>query len=122
LNYPFSPTVDLINKGQGTLTVSDIAVSGGAWLKKDVLAPYYAIDPTGLPVGTSSGSITFTSNAVNGTVTVPVDLQILPKGPPVIFFNQVVNNATFVPGETVAQGDVMIVKGDQLSFSPYTPG
>jgi uncharacterized protein (TIGR03437 family) len=121
LNYPFSPTVTLSNAGQGTIAVSDTAVSGGAWLKKDVVESFFAIDPTGLPVGTTSGSITFTSNAVNGTVTVPVDLQIVPKGPPLIFFNQVVNNATFAP-ETVAQGDVMIVKGEQLSFSPYTPG
>jgi len=122
LAYPFSPIVTLSNAGQGTLTVSDTAVSGGAWLKKDALSGFFAIDPTGLPVGTSSGSITFTSNAVNGTVTVPVDLQIVPKGPPLISFQGVLNNATFVPGETVGQGDVMIVKGEQLSFSPYTPG
>ena len=66
--------------GREALRSPDTAVSGGAWLKKDVVPPFFAIDPTGLPVGTSSGSITFTSNAVNGTWTVPVDLQIVPKG------------------------------------------
>ena len=55
-------------------------------VKKDVARLVLCDRPTGLPVGTSTGSITFTSNAVNGTVTVPVDLQIVPKGPPLIFF------------------------------------
>ncbi len=121
LTYPFSPTVALTNGGQGTLSIQDTTVTG-AFLKKDVIPPFFAIDPAGLAVGTTSGSIAFTSNAVNGTVTVPVDLQIIPKGPPVIFYQGVLDNATFVPGDTVAQGDVMVVKGEQLSFSPYTPG
>jgi uncharacterized protein (TIGR03437 family) len=122
LLYPFSPTVSVTNLGQGSLAVSSTAVSGGSWLKQDVIPPFFTIDPTGLPVGTSSGSITFTSNAVNGTLTVPVDLQIVPKGPPLIFFQGVLNNGTFEPGDAVSQGDIVIVKGEQLSFSPYTPG
>src|SRR5204862_6664041 len=94
----------------------------GSFLKKDVIPPFFAVDPTGLPVGSSSGSITFTSNAVNGTVTVPVDLQIIPKAAPLIFYQGVLDNGTFVPGDTAAQGDIMIVKGEQLSFSAFTPG
>jgi uncharacterized protein (TIGR03437 family) len=103
------------------LTVQDAAVSG-SFLKKDAVASFFDIDPTGLPVGSSSGSITFTSNAVNGTLTVPVDLQVVAKGSPSIFFQGVLNNATFVPGDTVSQGDIVVVKGEQLSFSPFTPG
>jgi uncharacterized protein (TIGR03437 family) len=121
LIYPFSPFVQLTNAGQGTLTVSDTSVIG-AFIKKDAVASFFAIDPTGLPVGTSSGSIVFTSNAVGGTTTVPVDLQIVAKGSPSIFYQGVLDNATFVPGDTVAQGDILVVKGDQLSFSPFTPG
>jgi uncharacterized protein (TIGR03437 family) len=122
LVYPFSPIVSLSNAGQGTLTIQDTAVSGGSWIKKDVVPPFFAIDPAGLPVGKVSGSITFTTNAVNGTVTVPVDLQIVPKGAPTISFQGVLDNATFVPGDTVSQGDILVVKGEQLSFSGYTPG
>jgi uncharacterized protein (TIGR03437 family) len=97
-------------------------VISGAWLKKDVVAGFFAIDPAGLAPGSNSGSVTFTSNAANGAVTVPVDLQIVAKGNPLIYFQGVLDNGTFVPGDTVAQGDVMVVKGEQLSFSPYTPG
>jgi uncharacterized protein (TIGR03437 family) len=122
LQYPFSPIVTVGNAGQGSLTVSDTSVTGGNWIKKDVVAGFFAIDPTGLPVGTNTGSIVFTSNAVNGTVTVPVELQVVAKRPPSIFFQGVLDNATFIPGDTVAQGDIMIVKGEQLSFTQYTPG
>ncbi len=122
LQYPFSPIVTVSNAGQGALTVSDTSVTGGNWIKKDVVPGFFAIDPTGLPVGTSTGSIVFTSNAVNGTLTVPVELQIVAKRPPSIFFQGVLDNATFVPGDTVSQGDIMVVKGEQLSFSPFTPG
>lgn len=122
LVYPFSPIVSLSNVGAGTLTIQDTTVSGGAWLKKDVIPPFFAIDPAGLSVGKNSGAIAFTTNAANGTVTVPVDLIIVPKGAPTVFYQGVLDNATFVPGDTVSQGDIMIVKGEQLSTSGYTPG
>jgi uncharacterized protein (TIGR03437 family) len=121
LAYPFSPIILLNNAGAGTLTVTDTAITG-AWMKKDVVPGFFAIDPTGLSPGSNSGSVTFTSNAVNGPITVPVDLQIVAKGNPLIYFQGVLDNGTFVPGDTVAQGDVMVVKGEQLSFNPYTPG
>jgi len=119
LQYPFSPFVSVSNAGQGSLTVSDTAVSGGAWLKKDVVNGFFLIDPTGMAAGTSTGSIAFTTNAVNATVTVPVQLQIVAKAAPSIIYQGVTDNATFVPGDTVAQGDIMVVKGEQLSFSPF---
>jgi uncharacterized protein (TIGR03437 family) len=121
LLYPFSPTVSVSNAGQGTLTTTATTTTG-AFIKNDVVAPFFAIDPTGLPVGTASGSIVFTTNAVTGTTTVPVDLVIVPKAPPSIFFQGVLDNATFVPGDSVSQGDILVVKGEQLSFSPFTPG
>jgi uncharacterized protein (TIGR03437 family) len=121
LAYPFSPVVLLNNAGQGTLTITDTTVTG-SWIKKDVVPGFFAIDPSGLSPGTNSGSVAFTSNAANGTVTVPVDLQIVAKGNPLVYYQGVLDNGTFVPGDTVAQGDVMVVKGEQLSFSPYTPG
>src|SRR6185437_15962698 len=55
--------------------------------------------------------------AANGTVTVPVDLRIVPKAEPLIYYQGVQNNATFAPGESVAQGDILALKGEQLSFS-----
>jgi uncharacterized protein (TIGR03437 family) len=120
LQYPFSPIVTISNAGQGALTVSDTSVTGGNWISKDVVAGFFKIDPAGLPVGTNTGSIVFTSNAVNGTVTVPVELQIVAKAQPTILFQGVANNVTFDATEIVAQGDIMIVKGEQLSLDKFT--
>ncbi len=125
LTYPFSANVVLYNAGQGTLTAEAPTITG-SWLKPDnvpgygVVPGYYSIDPTGLATGDYPGSLAFASNAANGTVTVPIDLQIVPKGNPLIYYQGVLDNATFVPGDTVAQGDILVVKGEQLSFSPLT--
>jgi len=123
LVYPFDPTVTLVNAGQGTLTTGNMTLSGGSWIKPDTLVPsFISIDPTGLSVGDNQGSVTIASNAVNAPAKVPVDLQIVDKGPPLIYYQGVLDNGTFVPGDTVCPGDIMIVKGEQLSFSAFTPG
>ncbi len=120
LVYPFSPTILLNNAGQGALSVQTPTITG-SWLKQDPVTQYvpgfYEIDPTGLAVGDNPGSVTFTSNAANGAVTVPVDLQIVPQAAPQIYYQGVQNNATFLPGDPVAPGDILVVKGEQLTFS-----
>jgi uncharacterized protein (TIGR03437 family) len=123
LVYPFDPIVTLVNLGQGTLTTGNMTLSGGSWIKPDTAVPsFISIDPTGLAVGDNTGSVTIDSNAANAPVKVPVDLQVVDKGAPLIFYQGVLDNGTFVPGDTVCPGDIMIVKGEQLSFSPFTPG
>jgi len=123
LVYPFDPLISLTNTGQGTLTQGAFTTTGGAWLKPDPLVPtlFLAIDPTGLS-GDNTGTVSVPSNAVNSPTTIPVDVQIVPKGAPYIFYQGVLDNGTFVPGDTVAQGDVMVVKGEQLSFAAFTSG
>lgn len=123
LVYPFDPIVTLVNAGRGTLTTGNVTLSGGSWIKPDTLVPSFtSIDPTGLSNGDNKGSVTLASNAANSPTTVPVDLQIVDKGAPLIFYQGVLDNGTFVPGDTVCPGDIMIVKGEQFSFSPFTPG
>jgi uncharacterized protein (TIGR03437 family) len=117
---PFSPAVGLINAGTGTLVQQPLAVSGGSWISAS--AGGLTFDSTGLDTGDHTGSIALASNAVNGSVTVPVDFQVVAKGPPLIYYQGVLDNATFIPGDTVAQGDVMVVKGEQLSFKPFAAG
>ena len=84
LQYPFSPIVSLSNAGQGTLTVNGTTATAAPGIKNGRRCRRSSpIDPTGLPVGTSSGSITFTTNAVNGDGRpFPSTSQIVPKGPP----------------------------------------
>lgn len=123
LVYPFDPYISVANIGQGTLTSQAFTTSGGSWLKPDPLVPVFlAIDPTGLSTGDNTGMVTIPANAVNAPVTIPVDLQIVAKGAPYIYYQGVLDNGTFVPGDTVAQGDVMVIKGEQLSFSAFTEG
>jgi uncharacterized protein (TIGR03437 family) len=122
LVYPFDPFVALANLGQGTLTPGNVTTSGGSWIKPDTAVPgYVSIDPTGLS-GDNKGSVTLASNAANSPTTVAVDLQIVDKAAPLIYYQGVLDNATSVPGDRVAPGDIMALKGEQLSFSPFTPG
>ncbi len=121
--YPFSIPIALTNLGLGTLTTGAITTSGGTWLKPDpAINTFMAIDPAGLAVGSYTGTVTVASTAVNAPTTIPVTLEIVAKGAPLIDYQGVLDNGTFIPGDTVAQGDVMVVKGGQFSAAPFTAG
>jgi uncharacterized protein (TIGR03437 family) len=121
LVYPFDPIVSLTNLGQGTLTPGATTLTGGSWIMPDKLVPgFISIDPTGLSDGDNTGSVTIASNAANAPTVVPVDLQIVDKGAPLIYYQGVLDNGTSVPGDTVCPGDIMIIKGEQLSFTATT--
>ncbi|HYW41580.1 MAG TPA: hypothetical protein VE959_01910 [Bryobacteraceae bacterium] len=122
LVYPFSIFVGLTNTGLGSLAVGSITTSGGTWIKQDTVPSFIAIDPSGMDPGTYNGTVAIASNAVNGPSNIPVNLTIVAKGAPLIYYQGVLDNGTFVPGDTVSQGDIMVAKGEQLSFSAFTPG
>jgi len=121
---PFSPAVGLSNIGLGNLTAQTPVITtsscGSTWIAYG--AGGLTFDTAGLSAGVCKANIALASDAVNGTQNVPVTLTVVPKGPPVINYQGVLDNATFIAGDTVSPGDVMVVKGDQLSLSPYTPG
>jgi uncharacterized protein (TIGR03437 family) len=124
--------ISLANLGQGTLRIQDAKSAGAAW----IAAAFYSIggmyadaarvtiDPKGLAPGTYSDAVTISSNAVayagaqgdKTSLTVPVDLEIVAAGPPVVDFQGVLDNAIFNPGDTIARGDIVAVKGQQLSM------
>jgi uncharacterized protein (TIGR03437 family) len=116
--------IDLNNAGTDSLSGISASASGGAWLAATSASSHVSvtIDVGSMAPGRYSGSVAIASNAANATVTVPVQLEVVPKGPPVIDFQGVQDNGTFVPGDTVAQGDIMVVKGEQLSHAPITFG
>jgi uncharacterized protein (TIGR03437 family) len=119
-----STAVAVNNLGQGTLTVQGAVASGGSW----VTAASYAggavltFDAGTLAPGTYTGSVVISSNAANGSLTVPIEFTVEAQGAPSIPFQGVVDNGTFKAGDTVGRGDVMVVLGDQLSFGPLTLG
>jgi uncharacterized protein (TIGR03437 family) len=120
VTYPFLPFVSLSNAGLGTLKVQDVSGSGpgvGAYVYADLAI--VSVDPGSLaPSLYNDGLVTIQCNAANCPIQVPVTLEIVPRGPPVIGYRGVVDNAAFVPGIPVAPGDVLIAKGEQLSMSP----
>jgi uncharacterized protein (TIGR03437 family) len=124
--------IALTNLGLGTLTVTAatpaISTCGATWLTVTPTSTGAALtlDPTGQPVGTCSATLTFTTNAVNTLTPVPVTMQVVAQGAPLIYYQGVVDNATFTPGGSVSPGDIVVAKGEQFSFAAapnaYTAG
>jgi uncharacterized protein (TIGR03437 family) len=134
----YTTAIALTNLGQGTLHVQDARTSGAAWI---TASPYAAggliADGAAITINNTSAlapgiykeGITFTSNAAayagalgdTTSLTVPVELEVVAAGPPVIDFQGVQDNATFVPGDALAPGDVAVVKGQQLSTRDFAP-
>lgn len=116
---PVSSLLGLTNLGQGDLTVQSVSTSGGPWLtaSNSIIGVLVTVDPGTMAPGTYSGSVAIASNAVNGTVTVPVDFAVIAQSGPAIRYQGAVNNGDFVPGEPVARGDVVALLGEQFAFS-----
>ena len=111
--------VAVTNSGQGTLTVQSVSGTGGSWLSASQSGntAIATINPASLAVGSYQGSLTIASNAVNPIAPIPVNLQIVANGTPYIPFQQVVDGATFTPGDAVSPGDVVTIFGEQLSYA-----
>jgi uncharacterized protein (TIGR03437 family) len=134
----YTTAITLTNVGQGTLRVQDAKASGAAWISAlsysiGGLIPDGAlvtIDPTGLTPGTYSDAVVLSSNAVayagaqgdKTSLTVPVDLEIIAAGPPVVDFQGVLDNAIFAAGDSLTRGDISAVKGQQLSMAAPAVG
>jgi uncharacterized protein (TIGR03437 family) len=117
--HPYLPFISLSNAGMGALVVQTVTATGTevSATSNGGLA-VVTVDPGSLDPGTyTDGLVAIQCNAVNCPIQVPVRLEIVPQGPPLIYYRGVVDNATFTPGDTVAQGDVVVVKGEQLSLS-----
>ena len=134
----YTADIALTNVGQGTLQIQGAKTAGAAWITA-VAYPIgglildfarVTIDPKGLSPGTYNDAVTITSNAVaytsaqgdNTSLSVPVDLEIIAAGPPVVDFQGVLDNAIFAPGDTIARGDIVAVKGQQLSNAAPASG
>jgi uncharacterized protein (TIGR03437 family) len=119
--YPFVPAISLTNSGLGTLQVNGVSGSGtGVTASNYNGIAIVTVDPTGLATGTyTDGLVTIQCNGANCPVKVPVTLEVDAQGAPVVNYQGAVDNATFSP--TGSPGDVMVVKGTQLSLeAPQT--
>jgi len=114
-------TVPITNAGQGTLTISGVTTSttsGGGFLSAlpGTTGTTVAVtaDPTGLTAGTYLGTALVASNSANSSLSIPVELDVVTPSGPIITAGHVLNNATFMTGESLAQGDFVALFGDQL--------
>lgn len=115
--------VSVANVGQGSLSVSGASVTGsGVTASAAGNVAVATFDAGSLAPGTYTGSLSIGTNAVNGTLAVPVSFEVVAKGAPLIRYQGVVDNGTFGAGDTVARGDVMVVMGEQLSFDALKVG
>jgi uncharacterized protein (TIGR03437 family) len=123
-NVPqISVTISLSNRGLGNLSITNVAATSittgftPAVKQTDATTVNVSVTPSSLSPGLYSAFVSIGTNAANGTLVVPVDLEIVPLGPPVAYFQGIVNNATFETGDPVAQGCITALFGEQLSNS-----
>ncbi len=114
--YPFLPYISLSNSGMGTLQVTGVSGSGtGVSAYNYNGLAIVTIDPGSLAPGIyNDGMVTIRCNGANCPVEVPVTLEVDPPGPPIVTYQGVLDNAKFAT--TGSPGDVMVVKGAQLSL------
>jgi uncharacterized protein (TIGR03437 family) len=113
----------LNNTGRGALAVSGVTVDGmtGSWLTAQMLAGTQylqaAVKPGSLGAGRYSATIKVASNAANGALSIPVDLEVAASPEPRAFYGGAVNNATFTGGEPLARGAIVSLFGEHLTMS-----
>jgi uncharacterized protein (TIGR03437 family) len=117
------------NRGMGSLSVDSVtatAADGGAWLAATWLPQFQviqvSINSAGLVPGKLSGTVRVETNAVNGTMDVPVNVTVGIQTGPTVSYQGVVNNATFEAGEEVPQGGIVALFGEQLSYQGPSEG
>jgi uncharacterized protein (TIGR03437 family) len=118
MTAPFLPPISLTNSGMGALSVRRVSAQGtGVTAVQQNSVAVVTVDPGSLAPGIyNDGVVTIDCNGANCPVQVPVSLQVVPQAPAVVFYQGVVDNATFSAGYGVAPGDIAVVAGEQLSM------
>ena len=117
---PLSPVITIGNRGLGNVAITGVTVTNATAgftvaAKHDTTTVTATVDPTGLAPGHYSAIVSIATNAANGAINVPLNLEIVPTGPPLAFFQGVVNNGDFAADDPVAGGDIVALFGEQLS-------
>jgi uncharacterized protein (TIGR03437 family) len=111
--------VAFANRGLGTLTLG--AITGAAdWLKASVVQGTFVdlvADAGALAPGSYSATLTVASNAKNGPASIPVELVVLAPAGPSVYYQRVLEDATFTVGDPVAPGGWVAVFGEQLTVA-----
>ncbi|MDX2181513.1 MAG: hypothetical protein SFV18_18100 [Bryobacteraceae bacterium] len=111
-------TVAISNAGQGTLAVTGATVAATPGFLRAALVGQTAVeiaaDPGTLGAGLYTGLVTVNASGAIPTATVGVELEVVAAAPPTAFAGQVLNNADFREGESVAPGGIVAIKGEHF--------
>ena len=121
----YTASVPVSNVGAGTLQLTSIKADNAAWIVSAATSSAgasFTVDAGSLSPGTYNATLNIATNAANGTLDVPVQFQVVPKGAPLIYYQGVVDNGTYTPNSTVVPGEIMIVKGEQLASTAFQWG
>ena len=114
---PLAQFLNVTNRGLGTLAIESVAASE-PWLAAEAVPGGFVrvtANPEGLAPGVRTAAVTLVANAANAPLSVPVELEILAPGPPLITYRGVVDNTTFEGGGTLAPGMLVALFGEQLT-------
>jgi len=116
---PQSQNVTFTNSGSGALTLGQVS-NTPPWLTTTITGNILTLtaNPTGLSPGVATATISVASNAANSPASIPVSLTVLTTGPPVVGYQQVVDDVLFAPGDAVAPGGWIAIFGQQLHVGP----
>ncbi len=77
-------------------------------------------DASKLAPGNYPANVTIKSNAANGPIIIAVVLTVLPAGPPVTYYQGVVENALYKANDPVAPGGIVALFGERLTAGNVT--
>lgn len=118
-----SRTILIRNRGQAALQLAEITATtatGGEWLSAAQVEGTQFVtinaDSKDVSPGIYRGTVSMKSNAANSPTEIPVELEIVAQGPPVISFNGLQDAATLAEGDVLAPGGVVTGFGEAFSY------
>lgn len=111
--------ITVTNGGMGTLSISTVTAetaSGGNWLAAEANGGLVTVKAAvaGMSNGSYAGTVKIATNGVNGSMSVPVTLDVVAQGPPLAVFGGVLNSGNF--DNRFAPGSVAALFGEQLTM------
>jgi uncharacterized protein (TIGR03437 family) len=112
---PATQAVAFSNAGMGSLTLG-VGATVPSWLSETVQGNQvlFTATPGSISPGVNQASVTILSNAGNSPSVIPVELDVLTPGPPVAYYQGVLDNALFEVGAPLAPGGIVALFGEQL--------
>ncbi len=114
--------ITLLNRGLGTLTATGATATiqaGGNWLTAVRPAGFNIVDLTfdskDVQPGVYKANVAVAHNGANSPLNIPVELEVVAQGAPVIRLGGVLENAAFQEDDVIAAGGIVAAFGEQFT-------